>query len=92
MVNKAHPWSPSLSATHLHVGREGHVDLLPVRGDAVKQQRVVHGAVPGRLEAVEGPAARGRGRVRGSKVNLKVTSHRVRYGVAVGFAMGWLSR
>lgn len=43
------------SSLYLQVGREGHVDLLPVRRDSVQEQRVVHGAVPGCLEAVEGP-------------------------------------
>ena len=39
----------------LNVGREGHVDFLAVRGDAVEQERVMHGAVPGCFELVEGP-------------------------------------
>lgn len=43
------------SVMYLEIGGEGHVDLLPVRSDSVQQQRVVHGAVPGGLEAIEGP-------------------------------------
>lgn len=45
-------------AHDLQIGREGDVDLLSVGGDPVQKQRVVHGAVPRCLKAVEGPAAR----------------------------------
>lgn len=42
----------------LDVRGKGDVDFLPVRGDAVEQQGVVHGAVPRRLKLVESPAER----------------------------------
>lgn len=45
--------------TDLQVGRQSHVNLLPVRGDSVQQQRVVQRAVPHGLEAIEGPRREG---------------------------------
>lgn len=53
------PWKAAQARARvpcLDVSREGHVDLLPVGGDPVQQQSVVHGAVPRGLELVEGPA------------------------------------
>lgn len=43
----------------LQVGRQGHVDLLPVWSDAVEQERVVQRAVPHGLKAVEGSREEG---------------------------------
>lgn len=42
-------------ASCLNVGRERHVDLLPVRGHAIQQEGVMHGTVPGCFKLVEGP-------------------------------------
>lgn len=39
----------------LNVGRERHVDFLPVRGDTIQQEGVMHGTVPGCFKLVEGP-------------------------------------
>lgn len=46
-------WRMSVSC--LNVGRECHVDFLPVRGDSIQQEGVMHGTVPGCLKLVEGP-------------------------------------
>lgn len=42
---------------YLQISRQGDVDLLPVRSDSVQKEGVVHGAVPGCVEAVEGSAS-----------------------------------
>lgn len=41
--------------TDLKICRQSHVNLLPIRSDAVQQQGVVQWAVPHSLEAVESP-------------------------------------
>lgn len=73
------PWT---WVTCLDVSGEGHVDLLPVRGDPVQQQGVVHGAVPRSLELVKGP---GRGRD-----GVRTTCSHARLGW--GHADGWTDR
>lgn len=40
---------------YLQIGRKSHVDLLPAWSDTVEKQGVVHGAIPGGLDAVKGP-------------------------------------
>lgn len=41
--------------TDLEICGQSHVNLLAIRSDSVQQQRVVQGAVPHSLEAVESP-------------------------------------